>query len=197
MSRGTRLTNVPAAVAPAGEPGGGFSCGWDLGRPVAMATVRAGMLRDDMVKTAEQLSEQLGRAVAELRTLSDPDAAAAQVETVAAESAQQVAAAEVARNRAEATARQAQFDLAEANDAAQALDDQLQQTSIARAESDRLHFDALAAATATVQALTGDLATRTGERDQLQTRVDELTRELAGRQHRPGRRPGPSAHQHP
>ena len=44
----------------------------DLGRPVAMATARAGMLRDDLVKTAEQLSEQLGRAVAELRTTERP-----------------------------------------------------------------------------------------------------------------------------
>ncbi len=71
----------------------------------------------------------------------------------------------MARNRAEATARQAQSDRAEANDAAQALDDQLQQASIARVESDRLHLDALdalVAATATGQALTGDLATRTG-----------------------------------
>ncbi len=83
-----------------------------MGRPVAMATARAGMLRDELVKTAEQLGGQLARAVEEMRILTDPDAAAAQVETVAAEAAQQVAAAEVARNRAEATARHAKSNWA-------------------------------------------------------------------------------------
>jgi len=163
------------AGAPAGEPD-------DMGRPVAMATARAGMLRDDLVKTAEQLSEQLARALEEMRTLTDPDAAAAQVETVAAEAAQQVAAADVARNRAEATAREAKSELAEANDAAQELEDQLRQANAAREEADRRRqeaVDELATANATVQTLTGDLAARTGERDQLQTREADLTRELA------------------
>lgn len=153
----------------------------DMGRPVAMATARAGMLRDELVKTAEQLSGQLARALVEMRTLADPDAAAAQVETVAAEAAQQVAGAEVARNRAEAAAREATSELGEANDAAQQLEDQLQIATAARGEADRLRqvaLDEAVAVAATAAALSGELAARTGERDRLQARVDEDAREL-------------------
>ena len=162
-------------VATAGEPN-------DMGRPVAMATARAGMLRDDLIKTAEQLGEQLARAVEEMRTLTDPAAAAAQVETVAAEAAQQVAAADVARNRAEALAWDAKSELAEANEAAQQLEDQLRQAALAGSEADRLRqgaVDELAAATAVVSRLAGDLAAARGERDELLTRADEQARELA------------------
>lgn len=165
-------------TAAAGEPD-------DLGRPVAMASARAGMLRDDFVKTAEQLTEQLSRGLDELRTLTDPDAAAAQVETVSAEAAEQVAAAEVARNRAEVTARQAKSDLAEANDAAQELDTQLQQAVAARAEADRLRQEALAElaeAGTQIEALSGQLATTAGERDQLHARAESLGRDVAAGQ---------------
>lgn len=78
-----------------------------------------------------------------------------------------------------------------ANDAAQQLD-QLRQANASRAESDRLGQEALdERAAATVQALTGDLTARTGERDQLQTRLDEQTRELTTIPRAPARRDPP------
>src|SRR5882757_5051861 len=74
----------------------------DMGRPVSMAAARGGALRDELLRTAETLSSQLDRVVGELRTLSDPDAAAAQIETVTTETARQVAEAEARASRATA-----------------------------------------------------------------------------------------------
>lgn len=87
------------------------------------------------------------------------------------------------RNRAEAAFREAKAELIEANDAAHELEDQLQHAVSVRGESDRLREVALAelaASVAVVAGLTGELAGRTGERDELQSSVETLTRELAG-----------------
>ncbi|MEO6701718.1 MAG: hypothetical protein ABI140_09425, partial [Jatrophihabitantaceae bacterium] len=153
----------------------------DLGRPVTMAATRAGMIRDELVRTAEQLIAQFSGVVHELRTLTDPEAASAQVESMAAEAAQQVAAADLARTQAEAATRRAQADLEEANAAAAELDRQLQEANSARTVTDGQLREALAGLAAgqdALQAAQVELATVTGERDRLQAQqaaqADEL-----------------------
>src|SRR6266540_3422546 len=63
----------------------------DLGRPVSMAAARGSALRDELVRTVAGLQEQLGRVMADMRTLGDPDAAAAQIETVTVEATPRIA----------------------------------------------------------------------------------------------------------
>src|SRR6478672_1608327 len=45
----------------------------DLGRPVAMAAARAGVLRDELATTVSTLVDQFQRIMENLQTLTDPD----------------------------------------------------------------------------------------------------------------------------
>jgi len=167
-----------------------------MGRPVSMAAARGGALRDELLRTAETLSSQLDRVVGELRTLSDPDAAAAQIETVTTETARQVAEAEARASRATAAERTARAASAEANAAASDLDGQLAaareeiepQAGLLAAATTRvdelgeqLATTETARATATTQVaeLTGQLTAVTGERDTATAEVARLRDELA------------------
>lgn len=87
-------------------------------RPVDAARRRAGEITGQLTGMAELLADQLAVVLEQLRTLTDPDAAAAQIEAVTTETAEQVAAANARASRAEAATRQAELDRAEADDAA-------------------------------------------------------------------------------
>src|SRR6266508_1848369 len=106
----------------------------DLGRPVSMAAARGSALRDELVRTVTQMQDQLTRVMADMRTLGDPDAAAAQIETVTVEATQRIASSDAARVAAETAARQARELAEQADTAAAELDAQLQQARADLAE---------------------------------------------------------------
>lgn len=97
----------------------------DEAQPVTMAAVRAGVLRDELVRLAENLAGRLDRAVAALQTITDPDEAMTQIEQAAAETGEKIASAQAAQARAEAAARSAAADRQSADDAAAELQDRL------------------------------------------------------------------------
>ncbi len=91
----------------------------DMGRPVAMARARAGEYVEQVTGLTEQLSRTLTAVVEELRTLGDPDAAAAQIEAVTAEAEERTAGAASRAARAEQDRREAEQDRREADAAAE------------------------------------------------------------------------------
>jgi len=153
----------------------------DLGRPVTMAAATAGKLREDLARTVEQLAGQLAGVQENLRTLGDPAAAAAQIETVTADAAQQVAEAESRAARAEAAQREAITAAETADAAAEQLDTQLQ-----GAEADIARLDAeLAAAGERTAQLEADITGRDAQladaeqiRARLADRVAGLTADV-------------------
>ena len=160
--RAWRARRSGAAAAESAEPD-------DLGRPVAMAAARAGMLRDELSATVGALVDRLQRVMDDLNTMADPDAAAAQIETVTSEAAEQVAGADAARSRAETAARQARSELDEANAAAQDLEGQLLQAREvigAAAEQRAVDQAELDARSGRIEELTGELE---GTRSELTT----------------------------
>src|SRR6266480_3704910 len=135
--------------------GGGATEAEDLGRPVTMATARAAELRTGIRNDMATLTARLAELAVQLERAADPEAAAAQVEAVQAEAAEQVAdaRADVAR---EAQRRQQ----AEAGGAAVEADTQLTEALAAKAAAE----DAAAAAGA-------ELAARTAEHEAEQQRT--------------------------
>jgi chromosome segregation ATPase len=87
-------------------------------RPVDAARQRASEIGGQVAGMIEHLQQQLHLLVDQLRTAGDPDAAEAQIESVASEAAEQVAAANARASRAEQAQRTAQADRAEADAAA-------------------------------------------------------------------------------
>src|SRR5665811_1601140 len=73
----------------------------DEERPVDAARQRASELRGQVAGMVEHLGQQLNALVDELRTVADPDAAEAQIESVTTDAAEQVAAAAARASRAE------------------------------------------------------------------------------------------------
>jgi chromosome segregation ATPase len=127
------------------------------------------MLRDELSATVGVLVDRLQRVMDDLNTMADPDAAAAQIETVTSEAAEQVAGAEAARSRAESAARQARRELDEANAAAQDLEGQLSQArEVVGAAAERRAVDQaeLDARAGRIEELTGELE---GTRSELTT----------------------------
>ena len=90
----------------------------DEKRPVDAARQRAGELRGQVAGMVEHLGQQLTALVEELRTVADPDAAEAQIESVTTEAAERVAAATARASRAEQAQRQAEAERVEADAAA-------------------------------------------------------------------------------
>ena len=90
----------------------------DEDRPVDAARERASALRAQVAGMIDVLNSQLTSLVEELRTTGDPDAAAAQIESVTAQSAEQVAAANARASRAEQAQLQAEAQAADADAAA-------------------------------------------------------------------------------
>ncbi|MGI5162690.1 hypothetical protein ACQEVJ_46400, partial [Microbispora sp. CA-102843] len=76
----------------------------DLDRPVTMGQARAAELLRATEQLAVRTLGELERVVSELRTIADPDAAAAEVAGVQATAAEQVAAAEARAVQAERVA---------------------------------------------------------------------------------------------
>ena len=90
----------------------------DEKRPVDAARQRAGELRGQVAGMVEHLGQQLTALVEELRTVADPDAAEAQIESVTTEAAERVAAATARASRAEQAQRQSEVERVEADAAA-------------------------------------------------------------------------------
>ena len=106
----------------------------DLGRPVTMARARAGELVDQVTTQTGHLVSALTGVLEELRTLGDPDAAAAQIEAVTTDAEQRVAEAlaraaraENAQRTTDAQRREADAAAEEAVDRADTLTRQLQE----------------------------------------------------------------------
>ncbi|HEY9475093.1 MAG TPA: hypothetical protein VIS06_14770, partial [Mycobacteriales bacterium] len=74
----------------------------DLDQPVTFAAARAGELRRDVTELGDRLIDRLTALVGELRTLSDPNAAAAEVTARLAHAEQQVSTAKARAAAAEA-----------------------------------------------------------------------------------------------
>ncbi len=91
----------------------------DLGRPVAMAGARAGVLAEQTTQQLQQAVQSLTTLLAEYRTLGDLDAAAAQIETVTTEADQRVAEAAARAARAEQARRDVTQERVEADAAAE------------------------------------------------------------------------------
>lgn len=161
----TAVTAWRARRAQAGDAAGSDP---DEAQPVTMAAVRAGVLRDELVRLAEQLAGQLDRAVAALQTITDPDEAMAQIEQAAAETGEKVAAAQAAQARAEAAARSAVADRQSADDAAGELQDRL-----ADVEAE------LAATAEREQDLAGRLTETETQLSQATTRAEDAEAETA------------------
>lgn len=115
----------------------------DMGRPVSMATARAGVLRDELVQAFQQLQDLLSRTVETLQDMTDPDAAAAQLETASAEAAARVAEAEVAQRHAESSARDAVEAARLADLAAVEFEEKLAQAVAERDEALQVRDEAL------------------------------------------------------
>lgn len=88
-------------------------------RPFDAARQRASEIRAQVAGIAEHLGQQMIALVEELRTVADPEAAEAQIETVTSEAAEQVASASARASRAERAQRQAEVERAEADAAAE------------------------------------------------------------------------------
>ena len=97
---------------------GGAAEAEDLGRPVTMATARAAELRNGIRADMAALTGKLTDLAAQLDRAADPEAAAAQVEAVQAEAAQQVADAQAETAREAQRRQQAEADAEEARSAA-------------------------------------------------------------------------------
>ena len=97
---------------------GGAAEAEDLGRPVTMATARAAELRNGIRADMAALTGKLTDLAAQLDRAADPEAAAAQVEAVQAEAAQQVADAQADTAREAQRRQQAEADAEEARSAA-------------------------------------------------------------------------------
>src|SRR5690348_19667 len=88
-------------------------------RPVDTARQRASEITGQVTGMIEHLGQQLAALVEELRTVGDPEAAEAQIESAASEAAEQVAAANARASRAEQAQRRAEVERDEADAAAE------------------------------------------------------------------------------
>ena len=88
-------------------------------RPVDSARQRASEITGQVSGMIEHLGQQLAVLVEELRTVGDPEAAEAQIESVASEAAEQVAGANARATRAEQAQRRAEAEKDEADAAAE------------------------------------------------------------------------------
>ena len=121
---------------------GGAAEAEDLGRPVTMATARAAELRNGIRADMAALTGKLTDLAAQLDRAADPEAAAAQVEAVQAEAAQQVADAQAETAREAQRRQQAEADAEEARSAAVEMDGKLQAAETARGQAEQRAADA-------------------------------------------------------
>src|SRR5580658_1109032 len=109
----------------------------DLDRPVTMATARAAELRAAVRADIAALTGRLTELAAQLDAAADPEAAAAQIEAVQAEAAQQIAQARADAARAAQLRHQAEAAAAEALSAASEADAQLTIALAAKTTADQ------------------------------------------------------------
>ncbi|MEO8220515.1 MAG: hypothetical protein ABI563_06990 [Specibacter sp.] len=147
-------------------------------RPVDSARQRASEITGQVSGMIEHLGQQLTVLVEELRTVGDPEAAEAQIESVASEAAEQVAAANARATRAEQALRRAEAQKDEADAAAEESTRAGEETAqdLAGARQD------LDAARVRAEQLGGELAefqvSAAAERDRAQVESARLRDEL-------------------
>src|SRR5580692_5065908 len=105
----------------------------DLGRPVTMATARAAELRKGIRADMAALTGKLTELTAQLDRAADPEVAAAQVEAVQAEAAEQLGHAQAEVTREAQRRQQAETDAEEARSAALEADERRQAAEDAQA----------------------------------------------------------------
>lgn len=161
------------------EPARGLD---DEKRPVDAARQRASEIRGQVAGMVEHLGAQLNALVEELRTVADPDAAEAQIESVTTEAAEQVASASARATRAEQAQRKAEAERVEADAAAVEASELAEQQQAVLTET----AEQLAVQTLALEQVTLELAeTRSaGEARDLaaQAELVELREQLAGAQ---------------
>ena len=151
----------------------------DLDRPVSMARARAGEYAERVAAQVHTLTATLATVVTELRTLGDPDAAAAQIEAVTADAEQRVAEATARAARAEQDRRTAERHRADADAAAEEATTQVDALTGQLADAVAAH-DTLAADldqerrahAADVQRLTEDAARAAADATEQRARAD-------------------------
>lgn len=97
----------------------------DEARPVDAARQRASAITGQVAGMIEHLEQQLATLVGELRTVTDPEAVEAQLESASTEAAEHVAAANARAARAEQAQRRAAAEREEADAAAAEATDQV------------------------------------------------------------------------
>lgn len=147
-------------------------------RPVDSARQRASEITGQVTGMIEHLGQQLTVLLEELRTVGDPEAAEAQMESVSSEAAEQVAAANVRATRAEQAQRRAEAQKDEADAAAQEAtrsgEQAAQELSGAREELDA----AQARAERLAVELADSQAAAVADRDRAQAEAAGLQNEL-------------------
>jgi len=148
------------------------------GRPVDTARQRASEIAAQLAQVAEHFLQQLPRAIEEIRTAGDLDAAEAQIESVQSEADERVASAtaravkaEQAQRRAEAERAEADAAAVEATEQTAVLQAELEQTRAELAESAQAR-DQLAAELAETRAAAAD------EHEQAQAELAQLREAL-------------------
>ncbi|MBT2556080.1 TniQ family protein [Arthrobacter sp. ISL-5] len=151
----------------------------DEKRPVDASRQRAGELSGQVAGMVERLGQQLTALIEELRTVADPDAAEAQIESVTAEAATEVAAATARTSRAEQAQRLANAERLEADAATSEASDLAEQQHATLAVTqhelgDRTHtLDQMTAELAAVR------AAAEAQNAQAQAELSQLREQLA------------------
>ena len=99
-------------------------------RPVDAARQRASEIRGQVAGMGEHLVQQFQALVEELRTVADPDAAEAQLESMSSDAAERVAAASARATRAEQAQRKAEAERGEADAAAAEASEMAEQLEV-------------------------------------------------------------------
>ena len=156
----------------------------DEKRPVDAARQRASEIRGQVAGMVEHLGVQLNALVEELRTVADPDAAEAQIESVTSEAAEQVASASARASRAEKAQRQAEAERVEADAAAVEASELAEQQQATLTElGGQLDLQGQALEQVTVELAETRTAGETRDR-QAQAELVELREQLAATQAR-------------
>lgn len=143
-------------------------------RPVDSARQRASEITGQVSGMIEHLGQQLTALVEELRTVGDPEAAEAQIESVSSEAAEQVAAANVRATRAEQAQRRAEAQKDEADAAAE------EETRASKESSQELAGvrEELAAANAKAEQLVVELSEAQAETAALKADLESVRAQL-------------------
>lgn len=149
---------------------GGAAVGEDFDRPVTMARETASVLLEQARRLVGEQHDKFERLAEQLAVLADPDAAAAQLDAVTADSEQRLAEAHASWTRTDQERREALVQRDEANAAAEEAATTLDERDTQLAEAHEQ------AAQQRARAETAET-----ERDRLAEHTEELTGQLADR----------------